>query len=76
MHDYKVWMQSDLPDPDRGPGRRAERTGAGLRATPGKTGLALGLDLPVLVRPAYRDTGTEVADDWEFNLAGGWRFLF
>jgi predicted acylesterase/phospholipase RssA len=25
---------------------------------------------------AYRNTGTNVADDWEFNLTGGWRFLF
>jgi hypothetical protein len=25
---------------------------------------------------AYRDTGHDGGDDWEFNLTGGWRFLF
>jgi hypothetical protein len=25
---------------------------------------------------AYENTGTTVADDWEFNLTAGWRFLF
>jgi hypothetical protein len=25
---------------------------------------------------AYQDLGTTVADDWEFNLTAGWRFLF
>lgn len=24
----------------------------------------------------YRDSGSRVTDDWEFNLTGGWRFLF
>lgn len=40
--------------------------------------LALNVDYYVVheVDKAYGDTGVRGSDDWEFNLTGGWRFLF
>jgi hypothetical protein len=40
--------------------------------------LALNVDYYPVVEldPAYRNLGTTVADNWEFNLAAGWRFLY
>jgi predicted acylesterase/phospholipase RssA len=40
--------------------------------------LALNVDYyPVNEKAAaYQDVGTRVTDDWEFNLTGGWRFLY